>query len=644
MEGKIFCFTFLFLYSLATSNAQTVERVPFRIYNTDTAELMKRIEKVEKIALHSPDSALQICSEVLKLCKSIKFNRGIIATYVKIAYIFSLKEEYLKTFKYYKSTLPYCRGENEYLKALIYNSIGITHICLAQNEIASEVFLKAAGYAQKFEDSDVFPLERIYLNLATSLSNLRQYHKALHYIDLAYNISAKNKNYEQQASALVRKANIYYELNNTSHERPLYDSAISFARKHNLKYTLFAALANSGNSYLKTREIKKAFEHLFEAYNFDSIFTPFKKADISLLLGKAYILKQDYDSALYWLNRTNEQSHALPYKRAEVLKYYAELYEAKGDNTRAVHYFKSFMHLKDSIDNNERSARAVELETQYRTAEKDKEIAEQQLQITRQQASLKQSRINTTAGIIISLLLIILLVITRRSIKHKQKRLQQEAETQILKATLDSEQKERNRIAMELHDGIVSDLTAIKLNLEITHPLPDQLQPYTASVRQLGTAIRDIRNTAHNLMPEILLRHHLEDAIRMLCSNVERTGRLSIRFLSYGDFTQIKMQERQSIYRMIQELLHNIIKHAQADQALVQISCYENLFTATIEDNGIGINHKNKNQTDGIGTRNIEERITRMNGHISCGASSFGKGLSVYIELEINNEQLTMDS
>ncbi len=629
----LFCSIYILTCSRLFSHAQLLEKNTYSFSNIDTAALMQRIDATQEIARLYPDSALSIYLETRMLAKAQKFDKGVILSNVRIGNILVEKGSYFKSLQYYKDGLPYCYGNNAFFKALIYNNIANVYIYLTRYETAVQTYLKAAKYANQYRRNGAFPVERIYGNLSEAFTKLRQNNKALYYLDTLKKISINTDDHELLANTLVREANIYKWLD-ASRSGQLYDSAIALARTHNLQEVLFDALANSGNLYIETGKLNKAFECLFEAYSIVNN-SKYKKTGVSLLLGKAYTLKPNYDSAGYWLSMAGKQSGNLPYKQAEVFKYYAELYETKGDNAKAIRYFKSFMRLKDSIDNNERASRIVDIETQYRTAEKDKEIAEQQLKITRQQASLKQSRLFTIAGIIISTLLIILLLITRRSIKHRQKRMEQEAETKILKTALDSEQKERNRIAMELHDGIVSDLTAIKLNLEITQPTPDQKDSYHTSVKQLGVAIHDIRNTAHNLMPEILLRHHIEDAIRMLCTTIERTGRLKIRFLSFGDLTQIKMEIRQSVYRIVQELLLNIIKHAGAREALVQISCYETLFTATIEDNGTGMVHKNKNQKEGIGIKNIEERILKLNGRIAYGASSFGKGLSVYIEIDI---------
>jgi signal transduction histidine kinase len=573
----------------------------------------------------------------MTLSTAIKFNRGIILANIGMGNTLGFKGQYFKALQSYKNALPYCQGSNTYLNALLYNNIGNIHIYMIQYDIAVQAFLKAVEYSFKYSGHGAYPLESIYQNLSVPFNHLRQYNKALHYLDLAYNISFQKQNYAGQALVLVNKGNIYQTLNNISQSELLYDSAITLAQKNHLWDELFYGLINSGNLYLESGNADKALERLSEAHTLvvNNHLDIYQKVSTYLLLGKVYTRRRNYSSAQYWLDKAWQKSKTLPYKQAELLRYYSELYEAQGQNDLAIEKLKAFMTLKDSIDNNERSNRIAELETQYRTAEKDREIAEKQLQITRQQASLRQSRLLMTAGIIISLLLVMLLILSRRSIKNKHARLAKEAETKTLEAVIVSEQKERNRIAMELHDGIVSDLTAVKLNLEITRSVQEDIDTYKASLRQLGTAIHDIRNTAHNLMPEILLRHHLEEAVKLLCAAIERTGRLEIRFLSYGDFTQIKMEIRQAIYRIIQELLHNIIKHAKADKTLVQLSCYETLFTATIEDNGIGLDLRNKTAIAGMGFKSLENRVQDRKGRITYGASGFGTGLSVYIELDI---------
>src|SRR5690606_4020840 len=98
-------------------------------------------------------------------------------------------------------------------------------------------------------------------------------------------------------------------------------------------------------------------------------------------------------------------------------------------------------------------------------------------------------------------------------------------------------------------------------------------------LKELSTVINEVRNTAHNLMPEILLKHGLAEAVGLLCETLEKTGRLKMDYQHYGDFKAVSQPMRQSVYRIIQELLHNIIKHAKANKALLQLSSNDGLLT-----------------------------------------------------------------
>lgn len=306
--------------------------------------------------------------------------------------------------------------------------------------------------------------------------------------------------------------------------------------------------------------------------------------------GKVYAALSRFELAIGYLQQALYSVHGDTYHELVILEALSDLYESNGDYRAALHCLRSLYALQDSLGSVEVSSKVNELETQYRTAQKDKTIAEGQLKIQAQELRLNRQR-NWVGAAISGLLLLLLLASWRYThMRQKNRRLQSQMEVEQLKSEMAGEQKERARIASELHDGIVAELTAIKMNLEVSgNRLPEAPLAYRTHLKELSTVINEVRNTAHNLMPEILLKHGLAEAVGLLCDTLEKTGRLKWITSTMGILPLFPQSMRQSVYRIIQELLHNIIKHAQASKALLQLSSNDGLLTIELEDDGVGM-------------------------------------------------------
>jgi signal transduction histidine kinase len=289
-------------------------------------------------------------------------------------------------------------------------------------------------------------------------------------------------------------------------------------------------------------------------------------------------------------------------------------------------------------------ARAInQMEIKYKTAEKDKQIVQNELLIAQQKSKIvsKNTWIAAIAG---SIFLLVLVLAARASRARQKERLQaeqikslkQENTISILKGVVQGEEKERGRIARELHDGIGGTLSAAMMRMmSIRHEKEEiaSVPAYIEAMDLLQEMGDEIRKTAHNLMPEVLLKQSLPDAIRTYCNFVEKSKTLHVDFQSYGAFDQITQKNKLHIYRIVQEMLKNITEHANATHALLQLQVNEQLLTITVEDNGSGFNTGDINK--GIGLHNLQTRVDSMSGQFTI-ESAPGKGTSVYIEFDMH--------
>lgn len=203
-----------------------------------------------------------------------------------------------------------------------------------------------------------------------------------------------------------------------------------------------------------------------------------------------------------------------------------------------------------------------------------------------------------------------------------------------------AKKSERDRIAQELHDGIVQQLVAAEIfvqNLPTDNQtlLTNNLGKLRKMLRHISSEVRDI---SHNLTSSNISENHLGNLIGRLIAQVNDTS--NIRFLAdlsiRGEFV-VSEQIKTNIYRTIQELVTNVIRHSQATQAVVAIRQSDHMLQVIVSDNGQGLSEKSR-MNPGIGIENIRTRIRTLNGNISFNNKPSG-GLQVSIEVPLNESK-----
>jgi signal transduction histidine kinase len=164
---------------------------------------------------------------------------------------------------------------------------------------------------------------------------------------------------------------------------------------------------------------------------------------------------------------------------------------------------------------------------------------------------------------------------------------------------------------------------------------PENHQAFERSMDMLDSSIKEMRRVAHNMMPEVLVRFGLDAALKDFCNDINQNGVLHISYQSIGLANENPEQTTAiTIYRIVQELISNTLKHAAAKTAIVQITKTETQLTVTVEDDGKGFDTVILKQSKGIGWTNIQHRVDFLKGKLDV-SSQTGGGTSVHIEFII---------
>ncbi|MDI3320678.1 sensor histidine kinase [Pinibacter soli] len=243
--------------------------------------------------------------------------------------------------------------------------------------------------------------------------------------------------------------------------------------------------------------------------------------------------------------------------------------------------------------------------------------------------------------------IILLIIFTLSYLNCKQKLQRQriaELETEkklvAAEAVLKSEEQERTRLAKDLHDGLGGMLSGIKYSFQTMKEnlimTPENMQSFERSMDMLDSSIREIRRVAHNMMPESLVKFGLDAALKDFCNEINQSGTLKVSYQSFGLADQsIDQMVSITIYRIVQELINNTIKHAAATKAIVQVTEADGTISITTEDDGKGFDTNILQNAKGIGWSNLLNRIAFLKGKLDV-RSEEGKGTSVHIEINNN--------
>lgn len=210
--------------------------------------------------------------------------------------------------------------------------------------------------------------------------------------------------------------------------------------------------------------------------------------------------------------------------------------------------------------------------------------------------------------------------------------LQQE---QIYKSISDYQEREMQRLSSLLHDSVGARLSALRLNLESTNLEPDAVlakEKIDQAVVDISNLADEVRVFSHNLSPLLLQEKGLVNAIRQIVTRINQSNGIYIQFENIGSRLHVPFRYELMMYNILQELIQNILKHAKASEAIIQLILEKRLISVFVEDNGRGF--EKKTNKEGLGFSQIQQLVTFVNGKLSVDAEP-GNGCRISIEFPI---------
>ncbi len=345
--------------------------------------------------------------------------------------------------------------------------------------------------------------------------------------------------------------------------------------------------------------------------------------------GQFYSARADYSKAIQYNLKSLEIASKHNYTNL-VKSAYNDLsvcYEKSKDYKSSLKYHKLFAAIQDSLINLETNKTIADLQVQYETAEKEKELI-------RKNEQLEKER---TLKSLIIVIAIVTILATMVFFWNKQLIAQRNEKIKLQMALIEGEQAERNRIAMELHDGIANDINAVIMSFNncLTGNRVISNEDIEKLKGKLGESHQNVRKLSHSLMPRSLHQNGLKVALGDLCLNFSSSS-LSISLQTIGLEERLPAFIELNTFRIVQEAINNIIKHSGASSVQIECNRFDNQLLLSIEDNGVGFSGELTKETSGLGVQSIKNRVQLMNGKISINSAE-NQGTSIDIQIPLKS-------
>lgn len=464
------------------------------------------------------------------------------------------------------------------------NNIGIIYRAQKDYDRAEEIYLESIGIKKELNDS--MGLAASYLNLGALYGVKGDPEEALHYLGESKKLYAILKDSAEVAGCDVSMGEILVNARRWSEARPPLEKAIGYFKRKPQRNYYSEALWLLGKVSLEENRPAEAERHLLE--------------------GK--------EKAMQF----GQQEELL-----EILPNLAEASRQLGKYALADEAMLAAFVLQDSLRKDSKLALQEEMQARFDVLQREQAFEINALKLAQR---TRQRNILVGSIFLLAMLGILAFWLMRQRLLSKRKIAE-------LNAVLRGEEKERQRIAADLHDGLGGTLASLKSHFnQIEKPL-DQDKLFDQTNRIIDRSYEEVRRISHNLAPQALGMAGLSEALEDLVIDLKSQG-LKADLEVIGMDEAVLGDRATSLYRIVQELAHNVVKHAAAENIFIQLIQKEKLLTLMVEDDGKGFDYHEGMKEGGLGLGSVQSRVAFLQGDIEWDAVQ-GEGTTVSVRLPL---------
>lgn len=610
-------------------------------------QIQKYYQKYEKLANRKADSSLFYLFEAKKLNKKLKSEKWDAQIYYGIGYSYFVRQSYVLSLEYLNKAVTTSLRAQEYdVLSKSFNLMGL--IFSYQNDFhrALDYYNKSLDISEKKEEMSIHTIATL-TNIADLYISQKDTLNARQFYLQAKEIGERNNKKLNLATVYNNMAVSYMTSNKDSTEYYL-KKAIDLYKDTQNTYGQISAQNNLATSYLNfgsQDDFGQSLHYLMESLKL-SIESKNVQAEFFTLfyLGNFYEKGEiDYFKAKHYYERASKliKKGIKMESTVELYKRLSDVYSELGNFKAAYTYQKLQHNLQDSVFSVERSKQFIETLTKF-----DVERKNNQIQLLNKEKEIQRGyKIAVIIGSILFILPLLLIaffyrkrLIYQETISSQDKLIfEKEKETLRAKNLIEGQKLERSRIANELHDGVGGKLSAIKMKMDQLNTTNIQNPELKECINQLQEATKEIRIISHELNENKIDELDFVSLLQGLIKDYQFyfSGEIHLNIYPSHKFNEIEDFRKHYLYRTIQEILSNALKHAQAEN--IYIDCtFDDLYRIIIEDDGIGYDMKKVKK--GMGMTTIQKRVQTMKGTLHID-SLVNRGTTLI--LEIPNDKCT---
>ncbi len=608
--------------------------------------------------------AYNICTKNKDYKRLFKVSEFAVTFYNTISNADSIKVylDYFKVnFENFKSTTKDQKLISRYENDLIVLNIKY-YQKIGNYKLSSSYGEKLLSIARKLNDNLL--LFKAYSQLAHLNISFEEYHTSIKYFTLLLDLDSiyKIANPIGRSAIFLNLGTCYRKIGNLKKAEEFYLQCLSLKLKHNDNE---ASLARLYNNLAGLAKDMKNYKLAFESY--EKALVIFKKMGNSELIGSTMVNL----GSLHFSAGNNEKSYEylsyveknytfsnFPEARLELLRNLSEIYEVRGDFRKSLNYYKEYRILKDSLFTDDLRKSVKKYQELYETEKKDREISE--LTKAKEISDLKNQKQTSRLRLIIGLIVfvVIMLVVSLLWFVNKRKidkaifaknqeinrrqmlEVISQQDVNTVNAFMKGQEKERGRIASDLHDRLGSLLSTVKLHfssIEASISDPENKENFEYAIKLLDKSVSEVRSVSHNLTKEVLTQLGLIQTIENLADAINSAGKLKINIFKPENEYKFSSDIEIELYRIIQETITNIIKHANANEVTIQFLVNDGNLNLIIEDDGVGF-EPSKVNSEGMGLSNIYNRINKIQGAYSIDSTP-GAGSTFIFDIPLEKKE-----
>lgn len=570
------------------------------------------------------------------------------------------KKDFKKSIVYgNKALITFKSLGNKRNLAKINTNIGNAYRQLTDYENAMKYFLEGLAIRRELNDSKEVAFSLV--NIGSFYIELKDYPRAVKLLSEGKNLLGELHNskellkvYNNLGVANLKLGNNSVALENFK-EKLRLDIELGIADKD------FNLYNNIGSVYYNENDLQNALINYLKSLSIqEKLGSKEIIVETNVNIGNVYFKRKAYVEAIGYYKKAliKAESSSNKIMLLQVLNNLSLCNSQLQKYDEALVYNKQYIRLKDSIEDTYK--KAVAIKANFEEDQKEKELLVKDNMIA--QVKLKNKEIaNERKTLLIFGLISVVVLITilffailrgnkekrrtlmaqKDSLVHQQKveELLKKQELKSIHAMIEGQEGERQRIARDLHDRLGSILSMVKVHFKSVENNVEELKvsnknQYDKANQLLDTAVTEVRQISHDLASGVLSKFGLTAALEDLKETLEGSNQIEVEFVAYGLDDRLDNEIEITIYRIVQELVSNVLKYAQAKNITIQLMNSKNGLNVIVEDDGVGFDI-NADKEFGMGFKNIASRVDALDGKLNID-STINKGTTISIDIPLN--------